>query len=313
MGDILFSILIPTYKSIYLKEAIDSCLNQSIASFEVVILNDSSPEDIDSIVKSYDDSRIRYFCNDINCGGERVVDNWNKCLSYAQGEWIICMGDDDRLRPNCLEVYSRLIEKHPGFDVFHGRTVLIDDRSNFMEVTALRPEVESVYSLIWHRWFGNRQQYIGDFLFRRDALLEKGGFFYLPYAWASDDITAVMMSEKKGIANTYEVVFEYRINPFSISNSYNNITKKIEAITREKEWYQSFLSHPAINEDEFFRLSITDKIDKHFRKKVGLTISRDIIHNPFRSFYWYFFRRKYKIQVKTVFYGIFVALSHQTK
>ena len=98
-----FSITIPAYKAKYLNECIDSILAQTYKDFELVIVNDASPEDLDSIVNQYIDSRIRYYVNEKNCGAINVVDNWNKCLEYAKGEFIICMGDDDKLMPNCLE------------------------------------------------------------------------------------------------------------------------------------------------------------------------------------------------------------------
>ena len=61
-----FSITIPAYKRSYLKEAIDSCLAQTYKDFELIIVNDASPEDLDSIVNSYSDNRIRYYKNETN-------------------------------------------------------------------------------------------------------------------------------------------------------------------------------------------------------------------------------------------------------
>ena len=56
---IKYSFVLPAYKAKYFREAIDSILNQTYADFELVIVNDASPEDLDSIVNSYDDKRIR--------------------------------------------------------------------------------------------------------------------------------------------------------------------------------------------------------------------------------------------------------------
>ena len=106
---------------------------------------------MDSIVNHYDDSRIRYYVNEKNCGAINVVDNWNKCLAYVKGEFIICMGDDDKLMPNCLEEYAKIIAKNPNLDVFHGRVLRIDDDSNVIDILEDRAEFESVYSLMRHR------------------------------------------------------------------------------------------------------------------------------------------------------------------
>ena len=56
--NILFSITIPAYKSKYLKEAIDSCLLQSYTNFELIIVDDASPENLHEIVSQYHDKRI---------------------------------------------------------------------------------------------------------------------------------------------------------------------------------------------------------------------------------------------------------------
>ena len=197
-----FSVTIPAYKSKYLKEALDSILGQTFKDFELILVNDASPEDLDSVVETYKDERIRYYKNEINCGAINVVDNWNKCLEYATGDYIICMGDDDRLLPCCLEEYDKLINKYPNLGVYHAWTEVINEKSEFKNITQHRCEYESVYSLIWHRWDNRKCQYIGDFLFHVETLRKAGGFFKLPLAWGSDDITAVICATGNGIANT---------------------------------------------------------------------------------------------------------------
>ena len=81
-----FSVTIPAYKGKYLRECIDSVLAQTFTDFELVIVNDASPEDLGAIVNSYHDERVRYYVNETNCGAVDVVDNWNKCLEYATGD-----------------------------------------------------------------------------------------------------------------------------------------------------------------------------------------------------------------------------------
>ena len=54
-----YSILIPAYKETFLKECIDSILNQTYSDFEIIIVNDNSPYKLDDIIHTYNDSRIR--------------------------------------------------------------------------------------------------------------------------------------------------------------------------------------------------------------------------------------------------------------
>ena len=63
-NNVIFSVTIPAYKDRYLKETIDSILAQTYQNYEIIIVNDASPYDLDSIVSQYDDPRIRYFKNE---------------------------------------------------------------------------------------------------------------------------------------------------------------------------------------------------------------------------------------------------------
>ena len=71
-------------------------------------------------------------------------------------------------------------------------------------------------------------------MFDRKKLIDKGGFYKLPLAWASDDITAVMMAEEHGIANTSSIVFQYRVSSTTISSK-GWYKTKMNAIREEKK------------------------------------------------------------------------------
>ena len=93
-----FSVTIPTYKVQYLREAVESVVSQTYPDWELIIIDDCSPENLRAAVEPFlADSRISYFRNERNCGVVNVVDNWNICLSHCTGDYVICMGDDDRL------------------------------------------------------------------------------------------------------------------------------------------------------------------------------------------------------------------------
>lgn len=116
-----YSFILPAYKSKYLKNSINSILNQSYTDFELIIVNDTSPENIDSIINSYTDKRIQYHKNEINIGGENLVKQWNHCLSFAKGEFIILATDDDEYTPDYLEKMNILVEKYPFVNAFRPR------------------------------------------------------------------------------------------------------------------------------------------------------------------------------------------------
>lgn len=276
-----FSITIPAYKQKYLYEAIESCLAQTYKDFELIIVDDASPEDLKSVVDRFQDSRIRYYRNEKNCGALNVVDNWNICLSYAHGDYVICMGDDDRLLPNCLDEYSELIEKYPDLDIYHGMTEIIDENSKVTNIQEARPEREGMYSMISGRLRNSRLQYIGDWLFMRTSLEKINGYVNMPMAWGSDDLTAYTMAKNKGVANTQIPVFQYRISSLTISNSGHyrekskvqfDLLNQVEVLLKNGEGMVDGI-------EDVFRKSMLDKMPEQKRLAVGSYMRSDMRSN----------------------------------
>ncbi len=269
-----FTVAIPAYKASFLKECIDSILAQTYTDFELVIVNDASPEDIDSIVRSYNDSRIRYYVNEKNCGAEHVVDNWNICLSYAKGEYFVLMGDDDVLERNYLETFYSYILKYPHNFIFHCKSKLINEKSEVIGYTQALPELESVYEFMYHRLFCKRKFFISDFVYKTSSLKEKSGFYKLPLAWASDDITAYIHSRDKGIIHINEPVFNYRINSFTITST-GNIPSKIYALELELAWIKEFLREKPKNSTcvIFYKNILRELPSYYLLKRTGILLT----------------------------------------
>ncbi len=301
MTDIKFSILIPAYKRTFLYEALRSCLAQDYENFEIIVVDDASPERLEEIVRQFNDLRVKYFRNNRNCGAYHVVDNWNICLSKANGNFVICIGDDDKLLPNCLSSYFALIQKYPHLDLYHAWTELIDSDSNLITLQQPRPELETSLSLAWNRWNGRNRQYIGDFCFRKTKLCEKGGFYKLPFGWASDDISAIMVSEENGVANTQQICFQYRVNQRTISQT-GNYDGKIIAIQQEKAWFEEFLNRKSKEEkmsllDKKYYFLLKKELNTHFSAKTQTYLIL-ALKSKFR-FVFKFFRMRKKIGIGT--------------
>ncbi len=308
---IKYSILIPAYKAKYLKESIESILCQTYDNLELIIVNDASPEDIDGVVANFNDARIKYYINPSNCGAVNVVDNWNICLSYSCGEYVICMGDDDKLLPHSLETYNELIEKYPHLNIYHGLTEIINENSTLIDMQESRPEYERIYSMMWQRWSG-RRQFIGDFLFRSSPLKDMGGFYKLPLAWGSDDITAYKAIGLNGIANTQLPVFQYRINSQTISSS-GNCLLKIQSLQLEKQWITRFIesTKPSTREEQNYLNLIRQSIDKHYYKRRYNYLRKSLITDSLlEKIRWFSYSDKIQIEKRIILKAIISAYIH---
>ncbi|MGM9803101.1 MAG: glycosyltransferase family 2 protein [Muribaculaceae bacterium] len=213
-----FSFVLPAYKGRYLAESIQSILAQTVTDFELVIVNDCSPDDIASIVAVNSDERIRYYENEQNIGGADLVAQWNKCLSYARGEYVILATDDDLYEPNFLESFIPLIEKYPEVGVFRSRIMSTDDSGRIKYLDKcykeyLRQEEFCNYLL------EGVQGGIPQNIFNRKVLVSNGGFVPYPLAWGSDDATILMMS-KCGIVHSQDFLVKFRWSDINISSDH---------------------------------------------------------------------------------------------
>ena len=106
----------PVYKTPenYLREAIESILNQTFTDFEFLILDDCPEDRREDIVKSYQDPRIKYYQNEVNLG---ISDARNRLLELAQGEYLAIFDHDDISKPARLEQQVAFLDQHPDYGV----------------------------------------------------------------------------------------------------------------------------------------------------------------------------------------------------
>lgn len=303
---------IPAYKPNFLKDAIDSILNQTFTDWELVIVNDHSPYDLSKIVHEYHDDRIKYYINEKNCGAINVVDNWNKCLSKATGDFILLMGDDDKLPKESLQNYAELIEAIPSLNVYHGRAVLIDEENHPIYIQDDRPQRETLCEAIWQRMDG-RQQFIGDYVFRVSALKGVGGFYKLPLAWGSDDISVFRAIADKGIGNTNMISFCYRSNRYSIT-SLGNTDLKLETTFQHQNWLKNVLDKVETSgTDAIIRELARNRLENNFKKKRVHTIAEDMASKGYyRLLRWLIRRRQIRLSPKIIVYALVEAIKLKT-
>ena len=290
----LFSILIPAYKKAFLDKCLNSCLAQTVDDYEIVIVDDASPEDLLSVIRNYEDRRIKYYRNEKNFGAVDVVDNWNRALEYSTGDYVMCIGDDDELKPDALELYSSMILKYPEVNVFHSRVTQIDKDSNPVFISETRKELESAVSFIRNRMDG-AIQFIGDFCYKASWLKGTGGFIKLPLAWGSDDLTAFAAAKEAGVVHLPVSVFCYRISGLTIS-SRGHMEEKLQAINMQEKWLTDYLDSLTVGKEDTLEYQIVrSRLRKHINDQSGRAITARLRKNPFRAFGIFCKMKKYHV------------------
>lgn len=105
------TVLMPVYNGEkFLREAIESILNQTFTDFELLIINDGSTDKSVEIIESYKDPRIRLLHNEKNKG---LIYSLNRGIDLASGEYIARMDCDDISLPKRLEKQVAFMDAHP--------------------------------------------------------------------------------------------------------------------------------------------------------------------------------------------------------
>jgi glycosyltransferase involved in cell wall biosynthesis/SAM-dependent methyltransferase len=137
-GAALVTVVIPCYKQAhFLGEAIESVLSQSYAHFEIVVVDDGSPDDTSEVASRYPPEKVRL----IRQENRGLAGARNRGLSEARGEYVVFLDADDRLLAEALEVGVRELEAHPecAFVSGHCRFIMADGDPSEESLTSKRP------------------------------------------------------------------------------------------------------------------------------------------------------------------------------
>jgi len=110
--DPLVSFVVPCYKlAHFLSQCVNSILSQTFRDFEVIVMDNCSPDNTPEVARSFGDSRVKHIRNQVNLGHVR---NFNKGIQTARGKYVWLISADDFLRsPHVLGRYVELMERNP--------------------------------------------------------------------------------------------------------------------------------------------------------------------------------------------------------
>ena len=173
------SVCIPVYRGEqFLAETIRSVLDQTYRDFELVVLDNASPDDSGRIARSFGDHRIRV---ETNLTTLPQPENWREAVRLCRAPLIKLVCADDLLHPRCLEYQVGPMEADPGLAVVAARRHMIDERSRVLVprrgligLTGVRSSVEVARHVV--RSGANPIGEPGGVLFRRAHYFAVGGW-----------------------------------------------------------------------------------------------------------------------------------------
>jgi glycosyltransferase involved in cell wall biosynthesis len=193
----------------YLREAVESILNQSFEDFEFIIVDDGSQDNTAKILDSYDDPRIVRLDNPANLGLTRSL---NRGLSICRGEIIARQDADDVSLPSRFKEQLNYLDQQPDIGVLGAQMDLINEAGDMVG----KYEVPISPSMIaWQLFFGRSLAH--PTVMMRRALIEKAGGYDPAFPYIEDFELWTRLVEITRIENMSSSLYKYRCRGDSIS------------------------------------------------------------------------------------------------
>jgi glycosyltransferase involved in cell wall biosynthesis len=221
------SVLMPVYNGeLYIRQAIDSILNQTFSDFEFIIIDDCSTDSSVAIINSYTDPRIRLITNLHNKGVSAVANQGN---SLANAEYIARLDCDDVSFPQRLAKQVEYLDRHPEVAVIGSQCIYIDTEG---KVTDHQPILCYPVEPSSIRWRASYECPIlnSTSMYRKQILANEVGKYDENKKFGEDYEVwlKVLLNNYQG-ANLAEVLVQYRVNPKSLMHS-TSVTDKIDVV-----------------------------------------------------------------------------------
>ena len=164
----------------YLRESIESILNQTYSDFEFIIINDDSSDKTGDVLKKYKekDFRIKIINNDNNIG---LTKSLNKALKIVKGDYIARHDGDDISLKERFEKQMEFLKIHPEIKLLGTFGYSIDNESNI-----LRKEIFAISDQEIKKLFIKKNQFIHGSVIIEKKTLDKTGFYNEEFKTSQD-------------------------------------------------------------------------------------------------------------------------------
>lgn len=227
----------------YLREAIESILNQSFTEFEFIIINDGSADNSLQIIESYKDERI-VLINQNNTGLAKAL---NIGIEKSRSNFIARMDADDISLPDRLQKQYEFLLQNPEYVVVGSNAIIIDNLGNYVHTSSQAiSDVEAKQDLPNTPFFHPSVMYLKEIFF-------KAGKYCEAMIKGQDTVLFNRMAKFGKFYNIPDSLIKYRIVP-TANSARSNI-----ANSRFFKILQTTIENNTISDEDISYLkSITD-------------------------------------------------------
>lgn len=225
----LISIIVPIYNvEKYIRLSLESIVSQSFCDYEVILVDDGSPDNCPQICDEYVEKDSRF----------RVVHQTNKGLSgarnagmkIARGRFVTFCDPDDKYQPDALEVYSSYITSYniprtlycAGYNLigaYGDKEHLLPSMMCSVDEGLIKMEENNLCGYTWNKLYERRIIVDNNLSFNENYSAHEDKLFLVQYLKYIDNICLIP-----------DAVYNYYIRVDSLSQNYNNILQRVNAL-----------------------------------------------------------------------------------
>jgi glycosyltransferase involved in cell wall biosynthesis len=287
------SILMPAYKvDKYITEALDSVFNQTFTDFEVIVINDGSPDQLEQVLEPYM-NRIVYLKQE-NSGQSAAR---NRAIEIARGRYLALLDPDDIWTPDYLSIQISMMDNDPTISVLYPDAVLFGNP--FYEGKTYMQTCPSEGEVTLKKLITEECNVMISALIRRDVMIEVGAFDEALRSSEDFDLWVRIAKQGHRIAFHRAPLVYYRRRPESLSADDTAMCKSIlkvmeklmrldltpeeEAVVQQRMTYYQALLRLYEGKRAFFQGDKRTAIDKlkeanQFFKSLKISFALLLLH-----------------------------------
>jgi glycosyltransferase involved in cell wall biosynthesis len=209
----------------YLKEAIQSIIDQTFSDYTLLLINNGSTDNSEEIIKGFEDERIHYVKHETNTG---LIATLNEGLMLAKSKYIVRMDADDISLPGRFEKQVAFMEAKPDIDISGAWLSVI----NTNQIISHPPTNEECkVQLLQNTVLGHPAAILRrESIIKNNLKFDKQALYAEDYKfWADASISGLKL------ANIPEVLVKYRVHDAQVSTT--KTAQQLETVQGIKLWY----------------------------------------------------------------------------
>jgi glycosyltransferase involved in cell wall biosynthesis len=229
----LVSVVIPCYKqAAFLKEAIESVFHQTYPHYEILVIDDGSPDDVAEVTKQFPQVRL------IKQPNQGAAVARNNGLQQSKGSFLVFLDADDRLLPNALMDGVNYLVSHPEVAFVSGMVQLINAEGDYVKTPKQAIIEKNHFQVLL------RSNYIwtpGVIMYRRTVFDKCSGFDHLAGGSADYEIN-IRIARNHPVGCLGKITLEYRQHG---SNMTENLAYMLKSGVSVRRAQYPFIKHDA--------------------------------------------------------------------